>query len=315
VESDPGVGTTVTVRLPARAAPPELPGVKRDRLSGALAPPEAPPPAADGPATVLVVDDDPAARELLERVLTKEGYRVHTAPGGAEGLALARRERPAAVVLDALMPGLDGWSVLGALKSDPATADIPVIMATVVDGHTRGFALGAADCVTKPIDWDRLAVIRRAYRAAEPTGPVLLVEDDAAAREVTARHLRSQGWEVREAGDGRAALEQLRAARPAVILLDLLMPGMDGFEFVEALRREPAWRTIPVVVVTAADLSAADRERLTGSVQQILQKGSSTPEQLLAEVRARVRQCVVQRPGAAAVAPAPTADLHSAGGP
>jgi PAS domain S-box-containing protein len=300
VQSEFGRGTTFTVRLPARVAPPGLPGAKRDRSSGELVlPGDLAAPAAGEPATVLVVDDDPAARELLERVLTKEGYRVRTAPGGEAGLDLARRERPAAVVLDALMPGLDGWSVLGALKSDPATADIPVIMATVVDGHTRGFALGATDCITKPIDWDRLGVILRAYREAEPAGPVLVVEDDAAAREVTARHLRAQGWEVREAGDGREALARLRDSRPAVILLDLMMPNMDGFEFVEALRREPAWRPIPVVVVTAADLSAADRERLTGSVQQILQKGAYTPDQLLAEVRAQVRQCVVRRPVAA----------------
>jgi CheY-like chemotaxis protein len=290
VQSAPGVGTTFTVRLPARAAPPELPGTRRDH-------PEAPPAAADEPATVLVVDADPAVRELLERVLTKEGYRVRAAPGGAAGLVMARRERPAAVVLDALMPGgVDGWSVLTALKSDPATADIPVILATIVDGRTRGFALAASDYVTKPIDWDRLGVILRRHRSAGHPAPVLVIEDDEPTREVTARHLRAQGWEVVEAADGRQGLERLRERRPAVILLDLMMPNMDGFEFVEALRKEPAGQTIPVVVVTAADLSAADRARLSGFVQQVLQKGSVSPEQLLAEVRTRVQQCVVRRP-------------------
>jgi CheY-like chemotaxis protein len=199
------------------------------------------------------------------------------------------------------MPGgVDGWSVLTALKSDPATADIPVILATIVDGRTRGFALAASDYVTKPIDWGRLGVILRRHRTAAPAAPVLLIEDDAPTREVTARHLRAQGWEVIEAADGRQGLERLRERRPAVILLDLMMPTMDGFEFVAALRQEPTGQTIPVVVVTAADLSAADRVRLNGSVQQVLQKGSVTPEQLLAEVRARIHQCVVRRPADAA---------------
>jgi CheY-like chemotaxis protein len=194
------------------------------------------------------------------------------------------------VVLDALSAGPGGWAILGALKADPTTADIPVIMATVVDGHTRGIALGVTEYVAKPIDWGRLGVILRAYRS-EPAAAVLLVEDDAAVREVTARTLRSQGWQVREAGDGREALARVREAKPAVILLDLIMPNMDGFEFVTELRREPAWGAIPVVVVTAADLSDVDRARLAGSVQQVLQKGTTTPGQLLAEVRTRVSQC------------------------
>src|SRR5207253_8771023 len=166
--------------------------------------------------------DEPRTRDLLGRVLAKEGYRVLTAPGGAAGLEAARRERPGAVVLDALAAGgepaqrVAGWAVLGALKADPATADIPVIMATVVDGHTRGVALGATDYVAKPIDWERLGVILRAYRS-EPPAAVPLVEGGADTREVTARHLRAQGWDVREAGDGREALTRVREAKPAVI--------------------------------------------------------------------------------------------------
>jgi signal transduction histidine kinase/DNA-binding response OmpR family regulator len=278
VESQIGMGTTFTVRLPVRVGPPELPGARPDDLA---LPGKA--------ATVLVVDDQPRTRDLLEQVLSNEGYQVLTAPGGAGGLDVARTARPAAIILDALSAGRGGWAVLGALKADPATADIPVIMATVVDGHTRGAALGVTEYVAKPIDGARLGVILRAYRS-EPGAAVLLVEDDVATREVTARTLRGQGWEVREAGDGREALARLREAKPAVILLDLMMPNMDGFEFVEELRREPAWRAIPVVVVTAADLSDADRARLAGSVQQVLQKGTTTPGQLLAEVRARVSQ-------------------------
>jgi signal transduction histidine kinase/DNA-binding response OmpR family regulator/HAMP domain-containing protein len=278
VESGVGIGTTFTVRLPARVGPPELPGARPAELAHA-----------GQPKTVLVVDDQPRTRDLLEQVLAKEGYHVLTAPGGAAGLDTARTARPAAVVLDALSGGHGGWAALGALKSDPSTADIPVIMATVVDGHTRGVALGATEYVAKPIDGARLGVILRAYRS-EPGATVLLVEDDVPTRELTARMLRSQGWKVQEAGDGREALARVAEAKPAVILLDLMMPNMDGFEFVEELRREPAWRAIPILVVTAADLSEADRARLAGSVQQVLQKGTTTPGQLLAEVRARVSQ-------------------------
>jgi signal transduction histidine kinase/DNA-binding response OmpR family regulator/HAMP domain-containing protein len=285
VDSQPGIGTTFTVRLPASVGPPQLPGAPLAEL-----------PSRSDRATVLVVDDQPRTRELLERLLAKDGYHVLTAPGGAAGLDVARTARPSAVILDALSAGRGGWAVLGALKSDPATADIPVVMATVVDGHTRGVALGATEYVAKPIDWARLGVILRAYRS-EPRAEVLLVEDDVATREVTARTLRGQGWEVREAGDGAEALAKVREATPAVILLDLMMPTMDGFEFVEELWREPAWRAIPVVVVTAADLSDADRARLAGSVQQVLQKGTTTPGQLLAEIRARVLQRVVAEIG------------------
>jgi PAS domain S-box-containing protein len=281
VQSELGVGTTFTVSIPARMAPPELPGARRDGPAAL--------PAASESATVLVVDDDPQTRALLQSVLAKEGYRVLTAAGGSAGLEAARTLRPAAVILDALAAGPGGWTILGALKAEAATANIPVIMATVVDGHTRGVALGATDYVAKPIDWARLGVILRTYRS-EPGAPILLVEDDTSTREVTARTLRAQGWMVLEATDGREALDRVRELQPAAILLDLMMPNMDGFEFLAVLRQEPSWRTIPVIVVTAADLSEADRARLAGSVQQVLQKGSTTPGQLLAEVRERVKQ-------------------------
>src|SRR5205814_5548479 len=142
------------------------------------------------------------------------------AAAGAEAVGLARALKPAAVVLNALAPDLAGLDVLAALKSDPATAAVPVIVATVVDDQSRGFALGATDFVTKPIDWDRLGVILRPYREQRAAAPVLVVEDDAAARQMTARHLKAQGWEVVEAANGREGLELLAQRRPAVILLD-----------------------------------------------------------------------------------------------
>jgi CheY-like chemotaxis protein len=166
-------------------------------------------------------------------------------------------------------------------------------MATVVDEQSRGFVLAETDFVTKPIDWDRLSVILRPFRAAQSAAPILIVDDDPATRAMTSRHLTAQGWHVIEASNGREALEKLASTRPALILLDLMMPEMDGFQFLERMRRDETWRTIPVVVVTAVDLTAADRARLSGSVQQILQKGAYTTAQLLAAIHERLSQCVV----------------------
>jgi CheY-like chemotaxis protein/anti-sigma regulatory factor (Ser/Thr protein kinase) len=285
VESEPGRGSTFTVRLPAR--------VKES------APEPAPlPPAGTAPAvgTVLVIDDEATVRDLMQRFLTKEGFRVVTAGGGEEGLQRARELRPDAITLDVMMPGLDGWAVLSALKADPDVADIPVVMLTIVDDKNLGYALGAADYLTKPIDRERLLSVLARHRRDRP---VLVVDDDAALRELLRRLLEPAGYTVVEAENGRVALERLRGLSPSVVLLDLMMPEMDGFEFVAEFRRHEAWRTIPIVVITAKDLTREDRERLNGYVQKILQKGTHGREQLLAEVRELVASSVGRRrPGA-----------------
>jgi len=190
------------------------------------------------------------------------------------------------------MPGLDGWAVLSALKADPELADIPVIMLTIVDDRNLGYALGASDYLTKPIDRERLVAVLRQHRRDRP---VLVVDDDDGLRQLLRRMLEPEGYAVVEAENGRAALERLREISPSVILLDLMMPEMDGFEFVDEFRRHEAWRRIPIVVVTARDLSHADRERLNGQVQKILQKGVHGREQLLAEVRDLVATGVARR--------------------
>ena len=195
------------------------------------------PPVAEGPAgasLVLVIDDDPGVRELMGRYLTREGFRVAVASSGDEGLRLARELRPDAITLDVMMPGLDGWAVLGALKADAATADIPVVMLTIVDDRNLGYALGAAEYLTKPIDRERLLAVLARYRRDRP---VLIVEDDAPLRELLRRMLEREGYTVVEAEHGRAALDRLREGAPGVILLDLMMPVMDGFEFLAELRR------------------------------------------------------------------------------
>jgi len=283
VESVAGRGSTFTIRLPVLVA----------EAAGAPAA-AAEPAAADssGIGTVLVIDDEAAVRDLMQRFLTREGFRVVTAPGGEEGLRRARELRPDAITLDVMMPGMDGWAVLSALKADAAVADIPVIMLTIVDDKNLGYALGASDYLTKPIDRERLVKVLTQHRRDLP---VLVVDDDAGLRQLLRRMLEPEGFTVVEAENGRVALERLADVQPSVILLDLMMPEMDGFEFVAEFRRHEAWRAIPIVVVTAKDLSQDDRERLNGHVQKILQKGTHDRDQLLAEVRELVSASVARR--------------------
>jgi CheY-like chemotaxis protein len=244
----------------------------------------APPAAKEGVVTtVLVVDDDENSRELMERGLVREGFRVITAGGGEQGLRMAKEFRPAVITLDVLMPGMDGWAVLRALKDDPEIADIPVIMVTMVDDKDMGQALGAADYLPKPVDRERLATLLRKYRCHP--GPVLVVEDDPATREMMRRTLEQDGWHVDEAENGRVALRRMETSAPALILLDLMMPEMDGFELVAELRKNDSWRAIPIVVVTARDVSPQDRTRLNGNVKKIFQKAVLTREELAREIR------------------------------
>ena len=280
VESEYGVGSTFTITLPADVA---LVGAS---LAAPIDSPHAlhPSPLDTGP-VVLVIDDDPAARELMQRFLRGEGMRIVAAASGEEGLRLARELQPAAITLDVMMPGMDGWAVLSALKADPDLAEIPVTMLTIVEDRGLGYALGAADYLTKPIDRARLlAALRRHCRDREAC-TALIVEDDPATREAVRRALEHDGWTVTEAENGQAALQQLAAGLPGVILLDLMMPVVDGFELVAELRTRRDWRAIPVVVMTAKDLTDEDRKRLNGSVRAIVQKAGSSCDTFLAEVR------------------------------
>jgi CheY-like chemotaxis protein len=241
---------------------------------------------------VLVVDDDQTARELMRRLLAKEGFDVITATDGQEGLEMARRFEPSVITLDVMMPKVDGWDVLKELKADPALADIPVIMVSMLDESDRGYRLGAADYMTKPIDRERMKLLLDKYRSRAKEPRVLLVEDDEATRAMMRSILRGDGWQVFEAENGRVALESIDEAAPHLILLDLMMPEMDGFEFLEALRHQPARQGTPVVVVTAADLSAEDHRRLNGGVEYVLQKSGLNRDQLLGEIRELVTKYV-----------------------
>jgi CheY-like chemotaxis protein/two-component sensor histidine kinase len=291
VASQPGKGTTFTVRVPVVVA-----DEAADRTEGARVITQEFPAAADA-ATVLVIDDDPTVRDMIGRMLAKEGYHVLTAANGADGLTLAAEAMPDVITLDIMMPGMDGWSVLSKLKADPALTAIPVVVMTIVDDRNLGFALGASDYLTKPIDRERLADVLRQVRSRGGEESVLIVEDDPGSRALMRKLFEKEGWSVSEAENGSVGLAAVEAKTPGLVLLDLMMPEMDGFEFVEHLRKRNGGLDIPVVVLTAKDLTEDDRRRLRGTVDNVLQKGDRASE-VVREVRRLLarRAARAQRP-------------------
>jgi signal transduction histidine kinase/CheY-like chemotaxis protein len=285
VRSELGEGSTFVVTLPA-----VYPVADETR----------PPERAEGTAgTVLVIDDERITHNLLERELGARGYRVVHAAGGREGLRLAREVRPDAITLDIIMPELDGWAVLRELKADMDLRSIPVVLVTILGDREMGYALGAADYLTKPIDPDALLGALGRFHAGDGEIPVMVVDDDPMTREMLRRILSKRGWSVTEAADGSDALSVLGRTRPAVVLLDLMMPGMDGFEVLDAMRREATWRDIPVVVVTAKDLTAEEVTLLNQRAERVFQKGAYKRSELVGtihEMIARGRGTSVSRP-------------------
>jgi len=285
VTSQPGVGSTFTIRLPAVLPGAEIP----QEVSPQPAIEDIRTPAdvdeAKSGNTILVIDDDAEACEIIRRFLEKDGFNVVTALSGEDGLRLAHKLKPAAITLDAMMPGMDGWSVLRALKVDPVLHNVPVVMLTMVDDKSKGYALGATDYLTKPVDRDRLHKALARFHKPNESCSVLLVEDDRPTREMMARTLEKSGWAVSEAGNGREALDQLARQKPRLILLDLMMPVMDGFDFLLEMRANAVWQDIPVIVLTAKDLTDEDRRMLSGRVEQILEKSACSHEQVIDLIR------------------------------
>ncbi|QIF03079.1 response regulator [Roseimicrobium sp. ORNL1] len=296
--SEFGQGSTFTVRVPA--AVPERSGAPRRPLEQRPAAPvtTASLAAAATPAptipqqTVLVIDDDASVRELMTRYLGGKGYRVITAEDGEKGMALAREQHPSVITLDVVLPGAQsGWDILSQLKDEPLTASIPVIIVTFLEETRHGFALGAADYVVKPIAWeDLLGSLQKVIRGSAPSLPVLVVDDDPDVRELFRRTLAMDGISIIEAANGAEALTQLRKQKPSLILLDLMMPVMDGFEFIAEFNLHAQWRDIPVIVITAKHVTREDRERLATSVRTVLEKSGFTQEDLLNKVLHLVHQ-------------------------
>jgi CheY-like chemotaxis protein len=236
-------------------------------------------------ATILVVDNDPLALELLTRFLTREGFQVVTAASGEEALRTVRETRPAAITLDINMPGMNGWEVFAALKADPELSTIPIVMVTSFDERNKGFALGVTDFLLKPVRSAQLTAVLQKYRSANGARSALVVEDDNSNRELLVRLLRKEGCIVAEATNGRLALERALAAPPDLVLLDLMMPVMDGFSFLREMRQNPALRDTPVIVLTAKDLSKSELENLSSTVDRVLHKGTYGRDELLREIR------------------------------
>jgi len=295
VESKPGKGSTFTIRLPRI--------VQNDQAlatqgRGETRPEPAHPIAevAEEP-LILVVDDDATVRELVVRHLERAGFAAVAARGGQEGLRLVRELRPAAVTLDIMMPDLDGWTVLAAIKGDPALASIPVVLMSIIDQKNRGYALGAADYLVKPVD--RIKLVETIKNICGGTaGRALLVDDDEVVRRGVRQALEPSGWKVAEAENGLRAIEAMTDAAPDVIILDLMMPEMDGFEFLDQLRGRCEWQDIPVVIITAKDLTDEDRDRLNGGVERIIQK--SDRDEMLRQLSREIGKCVKRRAARAA---------------
>ncbi|WP_437807734.1 hybrid sensor histidine kinase/response regulator [Sorangium sp. So ce1078] len=312
VTSEPGKGSTFSVRLPLAAAPDE-PVARSGAADGhgragaeAWAPGQG-----DVQRLVLVVDDDATVRDLLKRHIEALGHHVALAPGGKEGLRLAGTLFPDVITLDLLMPEMDGWRVLSALKSTPALASIPVIVVSIVEERGIGYSLGAADYITKPVEREALerALARCALRSGR-SPRVLVVEDDAPSREVLEGMLRRSGCDAMSAANGRLALDLLATdtEAPDAAIVDLMMPEMDGFELIERLRLHEHWRRMPLIVLTAKELTDEDRARLRMGTEKVFQKGQLGLQELLEEVRVCVEAAARDgAPRAPAPAGAPAA--------
>ena len=279
MESEPGVGSTFSFSIPLDPGS-DAPG---DRPAEPSEPAAVP---GDGRAGVLVVEDDRRSADLLRVYLEDAGYAVSIARDGVEGLELAGRLHPAAVILDILLPRLNGWDLLAQLKSDPATSDIPVVIVSMTDEQGAGFALGAADFLVKPVDRTRLlSALSRCVSPPREPRTLVAIDDDPVDLDLLEATLAPEGWRVVRASGGEEGVRAVRKERPAVVVLDLLMPDVDGFAVVEQLRADPLVGDVPVVVLTSKEMTSADRARLAGQISFLAQKGTFPQAELVSLVR------------------------------
>ena len=274
-------GTTFTVSIPKKVIDPKK---VKDQIEEVIVSEDS------SNFSVLVIDDDPNAQNLMKKFLKKENYNVLQATSGPVGLDLAAKHLPDLITLDVMMPEMDGWEVLTALQNNETTKNIPVIMLTMTNESDIGYSLGATDYLTKPVDWNNLSKILKKHEIETDSQSILIVEDDEITRDMLTKSLETNDFKVIVAINGKDALQRVNKAKPALILLDLMMPEMDGFEFAEKLREKKEWLDIPVVVITAKDLTKEDHNRLKGNVEAIMQKGSYNKDELLSEVGNRIKK-------------------------
>jgi CheY-like chemotaxis protein len=278
VESTEGEGSSFILELPAIVIDMET-AVETQEANLVPESDKLSTPAGEG--SILVIDDDRNARDLIRRSLESEGHNVIVAASGDEGLVLARDTRPSLITLDIIMPGRDGWSVLQELKDDPDLRDIPVIMVSISNDRKMGSALGAIDHLSKPVDRGKLKALVKRY---SKKGRALVVEDDEAAREVVARALASIGWTSVEAENGAVGIEKFGDGKFDLIILDIMMPVMDGFGFIRELRKTEIGRSVPIVVLTAKDLTKKERKELNGNVEEIFLKEETSVDELVKQI-------------------------------
>ena len=284
VASEPGKGSEFTITLPdAESEAAQQPSAIPKMVPRGLPPGEE--------LTVLVVDDDESVHHLLENTLEREGYRLLHAYDGEQAIELARSAAPDVITLDVMMPRVDGWSVLGQLKSAPETARIPVIMISILDERTLGYSMGASEFMTKPVDRSRLLALVQQFAGRPGSDVVLIVDDQQDVRDIVKTTITGVGLKAAEAANGQAALDWLAAhPHPALILLDLMMPVMDGFEFLERCQAEGILEHVPVVVLTARELSESERAFLAERTMLILTKGAQPIASLGAALSALARR-------------------------
>jgi signal transduction histidine kinase/DNA-binding response OmpR family regulator len=309
VESKPGKGSTFTLIIPIqykskllppvedatrlapeRGLPPALaPGGSVDQTQSRSAPtPEAAPKPKTGPAKkrILVIDDDQDTIDILQENLNQQEFEITSRLNGQEGLRAAREQHPDAILLDIVMPGADGWQVLHELKADPATSNIPVVMHTIIDNKALGFQLGAADYLLKPLDMAEVQSVLQHVIGSGVRSPkhVLVVDDDPNVIDMLRQFLPEPDYLLESASDGEAGLQAIEAKRPDIVLLDLMMPRLDGFEVIKRLRVNPQTRDLPIIVLSAKDLTATESAHLKETVSLVMRKQGFESEKLVDEM-------------------------------
>ena len=287
VDSHPGEGSTFTIHLPAEVNALEAARAASKQDSDPDADEMIPVSGQSSPDahTILVIDDDASTCDMLRRTFEKAGYNVVVATRAEEGLKQARACKLDAITLDVMMPGMDGWSLLRTLKADAELMHIPVIMLSMVDDKGMGYSLGAAEYLTKPVDRNRLLPLLEKYTHHESAGQILVVDDNPEDRLMLRRMLESEGWTITEAENGKLALESVAMSPPDIVMLDLMMPVMDGFQFLHEFRKEEVWQQVPVVVLTAMDLDEHELAELSVNVETVIRKAEMSPEILLDHIR------------------------------
>lgn len=283
VDSEEGQGTTFSLHLPAHVV-----DAKKAIVDSETSPLNI----EQSIKKILVIDDDVTTHDMIAHFLKDQNFDITATTDPEKALVLAQEIRPDVIILDVIMPKMDGWSILAQLKKDPDLASIPVIMATIMSDKQMGYSLGATDYLTKPLNQQQLKSILNKYQSPSNNGNnnVMVVDDDLSTRQMMRRLLEKEGWEVMEAEDGEDALNKININIPQLILLDLMMPKIDGFQFINLLRQNSVWTKIPVIIITAKDLSEEERKKLNSYVENIIQKGDYDRQSLLQEIHCLIDQ-------------------------